>query len=91
MAAVGWQRIHAARLPYAGDRASSKGRQEKRLGPFGDFSSVDAYVDRRVFAFVDREQGDWYVARARHALENYGSGARLEESPGGWQFAAVLM
>jgi len=31
----------------------------------GHFSSVDgiAYMDRRMFAVVDRQQGDWYLLR----------------------------
>jgi len=31
----------------------------------GHFSSVNgiAYIDRRIFAVVDRQQGDWYLLR----------------------------
>ena len=31
----------------------------------GHLSCVDgiAYIDRRIFAFVDRERGDWYLLR----------------------------
>jgi len=31
----------------------------------GHFSSVDgiAFIDRRMFAVVDRQQGDWYLLR----------------------------
>lgn len=34
-------------------------------GSTGHFSSVDgvAYIDRRIFAFVDLERNDWYLKR----------------------------
>jgi hypothetical protein len=36
--------------------------QSAAMGPFNDFSCVDGifYVNRKVFAFIDREHGDWY-------------------------------
>ena len=42
--------------------SSDKNLRSNRLGPFGNFSSIDgvAFVDRQVFAVVDRQNGDWY-------------------------------
>ena len=39
------------------------GKQTRLYGPYAHFSTVDgvAYVDRRVFAFADLQQRDWYV------------------------------
>jgi hypothetical protein len=49
--------------PVAVHFSMGKQRLSSVLGPFKDFSSVDgiAYVERQVFAFCDREQGDWYA------------------------------
>ena len=48
--------------PVAVYFSSTKHIQSRLLGPFKDFSSINgvAYADRQIFAFCDREQGDWY-------------------------------
>jgi hypothetical protein len=42
--------------------SSRKSLQSHMMGPFQIFSSIDgvAYADREVFAFVDRQNADWY-------------------------------
>jgi hypothetical protein len=43
----------------------------KRFGPFEQFSAIDgiAYVDDRVFAFVDTKIGDWFCYEDGHHWE----------------------
>jgi hypothetical protein len=43
-------------------RAFAPDESSRRYGPYQEFSSVDgiAYVDGRVFAFIDAKVGDWF-------------------------------
>lgn len=52
-----------AKVDIVGPLVISPVGEPRRLGPYENFSMFDGvgYVDRRVFAFTDLQQGDWYV------------------------------